>query len=377
MKLHHPLLVNLAYAFQTPCHLVLVMDACSGGDLGQFALDEDGLGGNQRLDAAQVRFVALEVVSVLGFLHSKFVLYRDLKPENLLLDSAGHIRMIDFGLALLGTDALPTSTEVAGTAFYMAPEVSFGGDKSRGPPPPYSQGADWWTFGVLLYELTEMDLPFGDDPQFLDYDDEWRPMESKSAKSKEGEQLRDLIDALLCWDPEERLGANGTAEVMEHGYFGKEVEWELVGERRLPSPLVELLQQKNTPVVDASKQARKQEKLAAAKATAVATATWIARAEAMETAQVSGGGRSSSGGPVPMGMPAQGAKWTRTRTGRSTASMGRRKAKAAGAAAAAATATGGTRLAPLRTAAKIAGWDFTSAHAISAEYTSTQAVTLV
>ena len=392
VRLHHPLLVNLAYAFQTPCHLVLVMDACSGGDLGQFAIDEDGTGSNPRLAPHQVRFVAMEVASVLGFLHSKFVLYRDLKPENLLLDSSGHVRMIDFGLALLGTDSMPTSTECAGTSFYMAPEVSFGGDARYGPPPPYAQGADWWTFGVLLYELTEMNLPFGDDPIFRNFDDEWRPMEAPGALGPENANLRDLILSLLKWDADERLGANGTKEVLAHPYFGPEVEWDLVGERRLPSPLVDLLKAGDGgAALDAEKRQRKEEKLAAAKATAVATATWIARAEAMESAQAADGaaakgqaskrstGRGGSANPVPdaKGAAVESAKWTRTRTGRATASMGRKKAKAAVAAAAAAAATGGTRLAPLRGAGKVDGWDFTSVHAISAEYTSTQAVTLV
>ena len=110
-SMHHPLIVNLAYSFQNPAYVVLVMDSCPGGDLSVFALTDE------RLDASQVRFVGTEVAAVLAYLHSMLILYRDLKPENLLLDATGHVRLIDFGLAV-GKNAdglMPTSDEMCGT----------------------------------------------------------------------------------------------------------------------------------------------------------------------------------------------------------------------------------------------------------------------
>ena len=149
--MHHPLVVNLAYSFQNAGYLVLVMDACPGGDLSVFALTEE------RLNPTQVRFVGAEVTCVLCYLHSKFILYRDLKPENLLLDSRGHVRLIDFGLALAGTDRVPEAEELCGTPCYMAPEVKDAGKKGT---KKYSAPADWFTLGVLMCAR----MPSADEP---------------------------------------------------------------------------------------------------------------------------------------------------------------------------------------------------------------------
>ena len=203
-QLHHPLIVNLAYSFQNTGYLVLVMDACPGGDLSTFALTDDKLTPTQaraiewaqgirggpmhalvprvrrhperhlaltasspaaHLRVPQVKFVGLEVTAVLAHLHTQKILYRDIKPENLLLDAVGHVRLIDFGLALGGANDVPTSDEMCGTPCYMAPEVRYAGKKGV---KKYSAPADWYTLGVLMYELTEQALPFGDEPAFRD-----------------------------------------------------------------------------------------------------------------------------------------------------------------------------------------------------------------
>lgn len=120
-KMHHPLLINVAYAFQNVSYLMIVMDLCPGGDLADF-----GASGVQKLNAEQVKFVGLETTAVIMYLHSKLVMFRDLKPENLLLDDAGHVRLIDFGIAVQGDVATgnePTSRAECGSRSYMAPEV--------------------------------------------------------------------------------------------------------------------------------------------------------------------------------------------------------------------------------------------------------------
>lgn len=118
--LHHPLLINMAYAFQNIDCLFMVMDVCYSGDLAGY-----GAGGSlPRLLDTQLRFIGAETVEVLSYLHKERVLFRDLKPANLLLDDEGHIRLIDFGVAKqFAADAKPKSTAEIGSMPYMAPEV--------------------------------------------------------------------------------------------------------------------------------------------------------------------------------------------------------------------------------------------------------------
>ena len=263
--LHHALLVNLAYAFQNSVYLLLVMDACPGGDLSDFALTSD------RLTPAQVRFVGLETVAVLSFLHAQCVLYRDLKPENLLLDGTGHVRLVDFGLALMGQDGdmreMPVSDEVCGTPCYMAPEVKNILPNSKG----YSSPADWYTLGVLMYELSEQNLPFGDDPYF-DQSTEYRTPAFVDESGRQDGQLLDLVQRLLLWAPHKRLGApeqGGAATLKAHPYW-RDPEWDLVEHRRLPSPLKPWLGRR---VKTSGQRLRKQQRAA------VETAKEMARAD--------------------------------------------------------------------------------------------------
>ena len=312
-SLHHPLIVNLAYSFQNAGYLVLVMDTCPGGDLAPFALTDE------KLTPRQVRFVGLEVTAMLCYLHSQHMLYRDLKPENLLLDANGHVRLIDFGLALRGDGAIATSDELCGTPCYMAPEVRYAGRKNS---KRYSAPADWYTLGVLLYELTEQRLPFGEDPRFADHKAEWRkPKLFVTEEGKDDKPLLDLVKGLLDWRPEKRLGGGKHActpkaldEVRGHKYWGQP-EWPLVEACRLPSPL--------RPYVDARARAKPTEtKLRKQQRAAVETAQKMA---SLERKAALGEQGSSTSGP----------------SERDVARLG------------------------------VPGWDFTSPHAIAQEYVET------
>jgi len=267
--LHHALLVNLAYAFQNSVYLLLVMDSCPGGDLSDFALTAD------RLTPAQVRFVGLETCAVLSFLHSQFVLYRDLKPENLLLDGTGHVRLVDFGLALKGDGKMPVSDEVCGTPCYMAPEVK--NIVGRG----YSVAADWYTFGVLMYELSEQNLPFGDDPLF-DNRTEYRTPAFLDEGAKQNGELLDMVQRLLLWSPTKRLGGpeQGGSQVLKSHPYWNDPEWDLVEHRRLASPLKPWLGRRVKPN---EQKLRKQQRAAAE------TAKEMAKADTKDKLKEGGG----------------------------------------------------------------------------------------
>ena len=286
-SLHHPLIVNLCYSFQNPAYVVLVMDTCPGGDLAVFALTDE------RLSPEQVRFVGMAVAAVFAFLHERHVLYRDL-AENLLLDASGHVRLIDFGLALAGDGQLPTSDELCGTPCYMAPEVAFAGRRGA---KPYSAPADWYTLGVLLYELTEQRLPFGEEPRFHDHKAEWRkPKAMVNADGKKAADLESLVKGLLEWRPEKRLGggkhANTPAasrDVKAHKYW-RAPEWQLVETCRLPSPLLEYVSTKSQKKPHAQKLKKQQR-------AAIETAVRIANSDEKKT-PAEGGTASSTAAHV-------------------------------------------------------------------------------
>mmetsp|Transcript_13813 Transcript_13813/g.42046 ORF Transcript_13813/g.42046 Transcript_13813/m.42046 type:complete len:1038 (+) Transcript_13813:202-3315(+) len=217
-SLSHPLLVNLLYAFQNQEFLVLVMDLVPAGDLSEFVLTK------KRLNADQVRFVVMETVCVIAYCHSQNVLYRDLKPENLLIDEQGHIRLIDMGLAARVNKKTPKRRSRVGTDCYMAPEVRWAKDRRE----PYGFSCDWYTVGVLTYEFSAGTVPFAhpeaDTPVYRHHDF--------------ADPLCDsLVKALLDQDHRTRLGCGpgGPQEIFDHPYW-RGIEWDLVPLKKFDSP---------------------------------------------------------------------------------------------------------------------------------------------
>lgn len=145
--IHHPFIVGLNMAFQTADKLFFVLDYCSGGELffhlgkvGQFAED-------------RAKFYAAQIVLALEYVHKRGVIYRDLKPENVLLDQYGNIRLTDFGLSKEGvSDHSSGATSFCGTPEYIAPEVLLRQGHGR--------AVDWWSLGALLYEMITGLPPF-------------------------------------------------------------------------------------------------------------------------------------------------------------------------------------------------------------------------
>lgn len=147
-KINSRFVVNLAYAYETKDALCLVLTIMNGGDL-KFHIYN--MGGDPGFELTRARFYAAEVVCGLEHLHQQGIVYRDCKPENILLDDHGHVRISDLGLAV----EIPEGDMVrgrVGTVGYMAPEVI---DNEK-----YAFSPDWFSFGCLLYEMIEGQAPF-------------------------------------------------------------------------------------------------------------------------------------------------------------------------------------------------------------------------
>jgi serum/glucocorticoid-regulated kinase 2 len=136
VEMDHPFVIKLYYSFQTPEKLFFVLDFCPGGEL--FGL----LSKKSRFSEEQAKFYAAQMVLAIEYLHSKDIIYRDLKPENVLLDAQGYIRLTDFGLSKMfmsSNDAL----SICGTPEYLAPEILF--KEGHGKP------VDWWCLGSIIF----------------------------------------------------------------------------------------------------------------------------------------------------------------------------------------------------------------------------------
>lgn len=209
----HPFFTRLRYAFQTRAYFYLAIDFYDGGDLYQYLRTHQG-----RLRESQVRSVAAEVALALEHFHNLGFVYRDLKPENVLLDSKGHARLADFGLCkLLPTNAL-TNT-ICGTHTYAAPEMLAVRN--------YGRSIDLWAFGVFVYHILRGRTPY----EARDLDQVIANMNNRRIRfsSATSPELVSMIKKLLDWNPETRLGcgATGMTEVRGHSFF-KGMDWRRV-----------------------------------------------------------------------------------------------------------------------------------------------------
>ena len=150
----HPFLINLDYVFQTPGRIYFVMKFMRGGEL--FSL----MYKKRRFSESMSRFYIAQIVLALTHLHSKKILYRDLKPENILLDETGYICLADFGMSRF-LEGEKKAMSFCGTPEYMAPEIILG----QG----YDKSVDWWSLGVLLYEMILGIPPFYNQNQMTMY----------------------------------------------------------------------------------------------------------------------------------------------------------------------------------------------------------------
>ncbi|KAI8629406.1 serine/threonine-protein kinase psk1 [Xylariaceae sp. FL1651] len=220
----HPFVVNLYYAFQDHEKLYLILEYGEGGELFTHLNTE------KMFSESTAAFYMAEMVLALSYLHESLgVVYRDLKPENCLLDAQGHLLLTDFGLSKVAVGDDDSCKSILGTVEYMAPEVVLG--------QKYGKAVDWWSFGALGYDLMTGNPPFRGAnnakvqqnivkqkvlmPYFLSLD------------------AKDLLARLLRKDPAKRLGSHMPKDlntIKNHRFFRK-INWKKLEAREMDPPI--------------------------------------------------------------------------------------------------------------------------------------------
>jgi serine/threonine protein kinase len=222
-KLQHPNVVKIHGTFQDSVNVYICLEYLSGGEvfshlrtLGCFDIDV-------------TRFYASEILLFFESLHRQKIIYRDLKPENLVFSAEGHIKFIDFGFAKEIKDRTYT---LCGTPEYLAPEIVRGEGASF--------ASDWWAFGVLIYEFIVGSSPFTDDDENAMYQ---RICRGEVDYPEMDSITRDLIEGLLRVDPSKRLGcaAIGAREIKDHPWFHG-IDWDKIYAQRYAPPLMPIVE---------------------------------------------------------------------------------------------------------------------------------------
>jgi len=215
-ELKHPFIIKLHYAFATTEDIYLVLEYCDSGDLEQI-LEE-----KVQIPEFQVRFYVAEIVLALEYLHSLDILYRDLKPANVLIDGKGHARLADFGLAKqLDQECVGT---LVGSPAYFSPEIVT--RKISGKP------ADYYSLGITMYQLLTGSLPF--------YNTDLSEMFSKISTGKlempdvVSREASDLIKKLTTRKPHKRLNIE---QIKQHEFF-KMLDWDSLYRKKYKAPLM-------------------------------------------------------------------------------------------------------------------------------------------
>ncbi|XP_053993385.1 cAMP-dependent protein kinase catalytic subunit alpha-like [Hylaeus volcanicus] len=213
----HPFIVSSFGSFETANEICIMMEYVPAGELFHL-LQKYG-----RLSNELARFYVAELVTALRYLHSCNIVYRDIKPENILIDKYGHIKLIDFGFSKYVKNRTWT---LCGTPEYLAPEVLLG----KG----HNQAADWWTVGILIYELLTGHAPFQGDSVTEIY----KRILSHALFFPQGfnTEAKDLVTNLLNPNPQERLNftTNTSNDIRSHVWFSS-IDW-LACERKLIKP---------------------------------------------------------------------------------------------------------------------------------------------
>jgi hypothetical protein len=223
-----PFLVGLKFSFQSETELFFVTDYKSGGEL-FWHLQREG-----RFTEARAKFYVAELILALEHLHKYGIIYRDLKPENILLDATGHVALCDFGLSKADLGAGQLTNTFCGTTEYLAPEILL--DEMG-----YSKLVDFWSLGVLLFEMCCGWSPFyAEDTQQMYRNICFGKIKfPRGAITDDGKQF---VKGLLNRNPKHRLGAQNDAQDLKDHAFFRDMDWDALAHKRIPpvfKPLVD------------------------------------------------------------------------------------------------------------------------------------------
>lgn len=236
LKTKHAFLVSAHYTFQTPQKIFMVLDYVPGGELFGRLKDEG------RFSEKRTMLYAAEILLGLGHLHKLGFIYRDLKPENILVDGKGHLKITDFGLVKTHMNSKTTTSTFCGTPEYIAPEML--------QQQPYTRSVDWWSYGILVFEMLTGLPPF--------YDENTNKMyrmiltDQVNFPSYVSDEAKDFISKLLDRNPATRLGASeeDAAEIMRHPFFAS-LNWDdVINKRITPEWVPEMKNETDTHLFD-------------------------------------------------------------------------------------------------------------------------------
>ncbi|XP_078094895.1 protein kinase C zeta type isoform X2 [Mustelus asterias] len=225
----NPFLVGLHSCFQTESRLFLVIEYVNGGDL-MFHMQRQ-----RKLPEEHARFYAAEICIALNFLHDRGIIYRDLKLDNVLLDSDGHIKLTDYGMCKEGLGPGDTTSTFCGTPNYIAPEILRGEE--------YGFSVDWWALGVLMFEMMAGRSPFDiitDNPDMNTEDYLFQVILEKPIRIPRSLSVKaaSVLKGFLNKDPKERLGCHsqtGFTDIQAHTFF-RSIDWDLLEKKQVTPP---------------------------------------------------------------------------------------------------------------------------------------------
>lgn len=220
-----PWVVKLYHSFQDAKYLYMVMEFMPGGDLVNLMSQYD-------VHDKWAMFYTAEVVLALNAIHEMGFIHRDVKPDNMLLDNTGHLKIADFGTCMkMDAKGKVKSDTAVGTPDYISPEVL----TSQGKMAQYGRECDWWSVGVVLYEMLVGETPFWSEGLVGTYG---KIIDHKKSLTFEGTNINKKAESLIrrfLTDPEDRLGRKGIQDIKAHEFF-KTDEWDWGSLRQTPAP---------------------------------------------------------------------------------------------------------------------------------------------